>query len=55
VDVCSLLARGLDLMKNARETAPQEVKTMKPFRRQWRESGSVEDVDLVRKRREWYS
>lgn len=54
VDVCSLMARGLDKMHNARETAPKEVKKVQPFRRQWREGSSLEDEAAARRKSEWY-
>lgn len=55
VDVVSLLARGLDLMRNARETKVALQPTIQPFRRKWRESGSEEDAARERMRKSWYT
>jgi predicted phage terminase large subunit-like protein len=54
VDVCSLLARGLDLMRNARESKTEPKPEVKPFRRKWREQLPEGDAELERKRRSWY-
>jgi len=55
VDVVSLMARGLDVMRNARTEKKVEKPSMQPFRRAWRESGGETDQQLERMRKSWYS
>jgi predicted phage terminase large subunit-like protein len=54
VDVVSLMARGLDVMRNARESKTEPKPEVKPFRRKWREQLPEGDAELERKRRSWY-
>lgn len=52
VDVCSLLARGLDKMADARPGPPDDAPKTKPFTREWLETSY--DADEQRRQQEYY-
>lgn len=54
VDVCSLLARGLDAMLNARPESAAKKDPPKPFTDAWHAAMDREDDDTVRQRATYY-
>jgi predicted phage terminase large subunit-like protein len=54
VDVCSLLARGLDVMANARKPDEDTRKPIVPFTRSWIEASEREAEMAEAERREFY-
>ena len=55
VDVCSLLARGLDQMHNPRIPQLQKNDSVKPFTRRHLEAETIEDEQAKREKASWYS
>lgn len=55
VDVCSLVARGLDLMVNARLPKAEESKPLVPFSRRHIEGKTWDEVERDEQRRGFYS
>lgn len=54
VDVCSLLARGLDVMSNARKPTRRDANEIKPFTRRHIESIDFESAAEDRRRKNYY-
>lgn len=54
VDVCSLLARGLDHMRNARPIVPEDRKSVVPFTRAWFEEQDKHDAYEAEEKRRFY-
>ena len=55
VDVCSLLARGLDQMHNAREAVPKTKDDVVPFTRRHIEAQTIEDAEEAARKARYYS